>query len=57
MFKCFYLDHDGNKEEEIANQIFQKEKKIKKELKNVGMDEKNIINVKRERKARQIFDL
>jgi hypothetical protein len=52
-----YLDYDGNKDEEIANQIFQKEKKIKKELKNVGMDEKNIINVKRERKIINRLDL
>ena len=52
-----YLDHDGNKDEEIANQIFQKEKKIKKELKNVGMDEKNIINIKRERKTINRLDL
>ena len=52
-----YLDHDGSKDEEIANQIFQKEQKIKKNLKKVNVDEKNIINTKRERKARQIFDL
>ena len=52
-----YLDNDGNKDEEIANQIFQKEKKIKKELKNVGMDEKNIINTTRERKTINKLDL
>ena len=53
-----YLDYDENKEEEIANQIFQKEQKIKRELKKVNVDEKNIINnTKRERKSRQILDL
>ena len=39
------------KKEELENQIFQKEQKIKRELKKIGMNENNIINVKRDRKA------
>ena len=41
-----YLDYENNKDEELANQIFQKEQKIKRELKKVNVDEKNIINTK-----------
>ena len=52
-----YLDNNGNKEEEIANQVFQKEQKIKRELKKVNVDEKNIINTKRERKTINKLDL
>ena len=52
-----YLDHDGNKEEEIANQVFQKEQKIKRELKKANVEEKNIITTKRERKTINKLDL
>ena len=52
-----YLNHDGDKEEEIANQVFQKEQKIKRELKKVNVDEKNIITTKRERKTINKLDL
>jgi hypothetical protein len=52
-----YLDNNGNKEEEIENQIFQKEQKIKRELKKANVEEKNIINVKRERKTINKLDL
>lgn len=52
-----YLDNNGNKEEEIANQIFQKEQKIKRELKKANVEEKNIINTKRERKTINKLDL
>jgi hypothetical protein len=46
-----YLDNNDDKKEELENQIFQKEQKIKRELKKIGMNENNIINVKRDRKA------
>ena len=52
-----YLDYENNKEEELANQIFQKEQKIKRELKKANVDEKNIINTKRERKTINKLDL
>ena len=52
-----YLDHDGDKEEEIANQVFQKEQKIKRELKKANVEEKNIITTKRERKTINKLDL
>ena len=52
-----YLDNNDDKKEELENQIFQKEQKIKRELKKVGVDEKNIMNVKRERKAINRLDL
>ena len=52
-----YLDNNDDKKEELENQIFQKEQKIKRELKKVGVDEKNIIDVKRERKAINRLDL
>ena len=52
-----YLDYENNKDEELANQIFQKEQKIKRELKKVNVDEKNIINTKRERKTINKLDL
>lgn len=52
-----YLDYDGDKKEEIANQIFQKEQKIKRDLKKLNIEEKNIINQKRDRKKREILDL
>ena len=46
-----YLDNNDDKKEELENQIFQKEQKIKRELNKIGMNENNIINVKRDRKA------
>jgi len=46
-----YLDNNDDKKEELENQIFQKEQKIKRELNKFGMNENNIINVKRDRKA------
>ena len=52
-----YLDYNNDKKEELENQIFQKEQKIKRELKKVGVDKKNIIDVKRERKAINRLDL
>jgi len=52
-----YLENNDDKKEELENQIFQKEQKIKRELKKVGVDEKNIMNVKRERKAINRLDL
>jgi IS30 family transposase len=52
-----YLDNNDDKKEELENQIFQKEQKIKRELKKVGVEEKNIIDVKRERKAINRLDL
>jgi len=52
-----YLDYNDDKKEELENQIFQKEQKIKRELKKVNVDEKNILNVKRERKTVNRLDL
>ena len=52
-----YLDNNDDKKEELENQIFQKEQKIKRELKKVGVDEKNIIDFKRDRKTINRLDL
>jgi len=52
-----YINNIDDKKEELANQIFQKEQKLKREYKKIDIDEKNITNIKRERKPRQIFDL
>jgi len=52
-----YLDNNDDKKEELENQIFQKEQKIKRELKKVDVDEKNIIDVKRNRKTINRLDL